>query len=267
MGRTQNRVDVPILTFPHQFPALERPAGVGPIQGRNQPLRTVQQFLPADASRELAAPRLRVEDDEIQEQVLHLGAVLFNQARCVVLVIAHGIEHFAIEPHAAAKLSVDVQPSPVQKEIVVGAGQPQPIRDRRRVANASLGHLSQTVLSADVDNRPVGKAHPFEVFTQMPVAVAGVAEIGEIVVVEHVLVGRRGSFLQGLLLLTTAAIAFPAFAAGHGFLLPAGRLGIDRRDRLHGSRNRRQFGGLAGFLERGLRLRTGKRPAARGRRL
>ena len=92
----------------------------------------------------------------------------------------------------------------------------------------------------------------------MPVAVAGVAEVVEVVVVEHVLVGRSGGFLQGFLFFASAAIAFPAFASAHVLLLPAGHLGIGRRDRLHGGGNRRQFDGLAGFIERGSRLRPGK---------
>ncbi len=257
-GPSPKRVDVPIFAFPDQFPAFERAAGVGPIQRRNQPLRTVRQFLPADPRGQLATPGFRVEHDEVQEQILHLRAVLFDQPRCVVLEVARGIEHFAVEPHATPQFGIDIQPSPVQQEIIVGAGQAQSVRDRLGGADTSLGHLPQTVLPADVDDRPVGETHPFEMFTHMPVAVAGGAEVIEVVLVEQVLVRRCGGFLQGFLFFTTAAVAFPAFASGHGLLLPAGRLGIDRRDRLHGGRNRRQFGGLAGFLERGLRLRTGK---------
>ena len=51
-----------------QLHSVERPPGVGPIQGRNQTLGPIQQLLPAHAQRQF--PAIAVPSHQIQEQVL-----------------------------------------------------------------------------------------------------------------------------------------------------------------------------------------------------
>jgi len=102
----------------------------------------------------------------------------------------------------------------MQEEIVVDAGQPE-------AAVVPLVHQAQAVLPADVDGDAVPHGPAFEGVAQVQVAVARVAEVIEVVVVEERLVRGGDGLFQGR--------GFLAIAPGRlGGRSPSGRPQAER---------------------------------------
>jgi hypothetical protein len=122
-------------------------------------------------------------------------------------------------------------------EIVVAASQSQ-------ATHVLLVHVAGPILPPHIEQPAVADRHLFEVLAQVPVAVVGLAEVAEVVVVEQRLVSAGNRFFQsGSLSLRACGLARRARARGGGIDCGfAGRTGCF--DEGHGIGGQFHGGGL-----------------------
>ena len=190
-------VDVPFAALPEDLGAVEGAARVGPVERRDEPLLTVEQFLPA-----YAAPKLSifsVQESGVGKEIQQIAAVLFDEAGLDVFVVADRVQPFDVEAEAFVAMKVGIQPSAMQEEGVVEPREAQP-------SHVVLTLEAQAILPADVQDGIIADLHPLELISQGVAAVAGIVEIAEVVGEEHALVGRGDLLFEGGALLFVAGI-------------------------------------------------------------
>ena len=129
------------------------------------------------------------EQAHIDKRVEQIGTIFFDRTRRKIFVVAYRVEIFDIDAHVIAEFAVAVQPPTLQQELIVAPFEQQ-------TANIILVMKTRAILAADIKHAAVPEAQPLQVFAEVPIAIARIAEVTEIVVVEHALIGGGDTLLQ-----------------------------------------------------------------------
>ena len=105
-GVHQPRIQVPIHTGAVESQPFKVAARVGPIEGRDQALRTEQQLLPSDAKPHRFV--ISLQNLQINEGVLQVPAVLVDPGHRQIVAVDRGVDHLDIDAHPVGVLEVHV---------------------------------------------------------------------------------------------------------------------------------------------------------------